>query len=439
MDKLFPYQKIGSAFLQSKKFALLADDMGVGKTAQAIDACRNLKRVLVVCPAVAKYNWQNEFEKFDDRISYVDGDGTLNLCITVITSFNYLVMHLEHYKKTNWDCVIIDESHMLKEPTAKRTAAAFGEEGIIHYTKRLWALSGTPAPNHAGELWVLLYTFGYTKLSYDGFISHYCNTHLTGGRYSRLEISGTNTKRSPELKKLISAMSLRRLKSEVLDLPPMNHNAYYIKGDDDAAILAAHPELKDKLKEEHKRLSEALGYELNLSDDKILSQLAFMGQSISALRRYHGLKKVKETIELIDTELKLQLYDKIIVFGIHTDILTTLKKALAKYNPVIITGKTPPKERDDIVNIFQTNKDVKIFFGNIQAAGVAITLTAASEVLFIEQDWVPGNNRQAADRAHRYGQKRSVNVRHISIANSLDAKITATLVRKIKEISTFIK
>ena len=442
MIELLPFQKIGSAFLQSKKFALLADDMGLGKTPEAIDAARYLQRVLVVCPAVAKYNWQNEFIKFAGRKSWVAGDGVTHYNKkTLIISFNYLVDYLEEYKKYRWDVIIIDEAHLLKEPTAQRTQAAFGKNGIIHYTKRLWALTGTPAPNHAGELWVLLYTFGYTKLSYQGFIARYCISHFVGGnRYSRAEITGTNTKNSPELKTLLKRMSLRRLKSQVLDLPPIFHNTYYIKGDDDAKILKQYPELKEKLRGELDRLKEQLNINIDVDDDKLISSLQFLGQSISSLRRYHGLKKIKETAELIDFELKSKHYDKLIVFGIHTDVLTTLQNMLLDkgHLSVIITGKTEPKHRQQAVEIFQTSKSVKIFFGNIQAAGVAITLTAATQIIFIEEDWVPGNNKQAADRAHRIGQKETINVRHIAIKDSLDAKITATLVRKIREISTFI-
>ena len=444
MIKLIPFQNIGVHFLQSRKYALLADDMGVGKTPQSIVASINLKKLLVVCPSVAKYNWQNEFIKFANRKSCVHGDGLLPKHNTIITSFNYLVDYLDFYTSIHWDGVIIDEAHLLKEPTAERTKAAFGSKGLIHKTNRLWALTGTPAPNHAGELWVLLYTFGYTKLSYQGFIARYCISRVVDGtnrnrKYCRVEISGTNTKNSPELKATLKRMSLRRLKSEVLDLPPVFHNTYYIKGDDDAKILKQYPELKAKLRGEFEYLKEQLGVDLDISDEKLINVLQLLGQSISSLRRYHGLKKIKETAELIDFDLKSKHYSKLIVFGIHTDVLETLQKSLSKYKFVMITGKTPSIKRQKYIEDFQNNEDTIIFYGNIQAAGVSSTLTAASQVIFIEEDWVPGNNKQAADRAHRIGQKETVNVRHIAIKDSLDAKITATLVRKIREISTLIE
>ena len=441
VEPLRDFQILGSLFLQLRKYACLFDDMGVGKTPQAIDAVRDLKRVLVVCPAVAKYNWQNEFIKFDNRPSYVAGQGkTYHKNNTVIVSFNYLVEYVDLYKSLRWDAVIIDEAHLLKEPTAKRTQAVFGKKGIIHYTDRLWALTGTPAPNHAGELWVLLFTFGYVKIGYDGFVARYCNSHFTGNdRYGRLEISGTNTKNSPELKKILKKMMLRRLKSEVLNLPPVFHNTYYIKGDTDAAIFKKFHALKNKIRKELEHLQEELGYNLDVSDEKLLSTLEFMSQSISALRRYHGLKKVKETAELIDFELSSKHYNKIIVFGLHIDVLETLQKALVRYGSVMLSGKTSDRLKQNAVQAFQKDDNCQIFFGNILAAGTAITLTAASQIIFIEDDWVPGNNQQAADRAHRYGQKEIVSVRHMAIKDSIDGKITAANVRKIQEISTFIK
>ena len=442
MIKLLSYQVEDALWLATMNYAGLFSEMGIGKTPIAIEAARMVRaeNILVVCPAVGKYNWQAEFIKFDNRVSFVAGEGkTYHTKKTVIISFNYLVMHLHLYTSRQWDVVIIDEAHLLKEPTAQRTGAAFGTKGIIHFTKKLWALTGTPAPNHVGELWVMLYTFGYIKISYNGFVNRYCNSRITGdSRYSRVEIQGTNTKRSPEIKKLLKKMSLRRLKKDVLDLPPIFHNTYYIKGDDDAAIFKQFPDLKEKVREESKRLQERLGIDIEISDEKLLNSLQFMSQSISSLRRYHGLKKIKDTAELIDFELESKHYSKLIVFGWHTDVLLTLQRSLKKYKSVMIRGGMTDKAKKFAYESFQNDPTTTIFYGNIQAAGTSITLTAASQVIFIEDDFVPGNNRQAADRAHRYGQKHTVNVRHIAIKDSLDAKITATLVRKIKEIKTFI-
>ncbi len=436
MIKLFPYQAVDAKWLAPKNQALLAHEMGVGKTYIAIEAFlkAKCKRVLIVCPAVAKVNWQKELEKYAGiKAQILETIDDFFLTDVAICSFNYAASYGASFP-ANWDLIIIDEAHFLKNPESQRAKTIVGSQGLIHKTKKFWALTGTPAPNHAGETWVWLYVFGLTKMSYEGFINKYCQVHQVGGFYGRMQISGTNTKNSPELKSLLKRFSIRRLKKDVLDLPPMTHNTYYIEGASDESVFAKNPELKEKLELELQLLKEKL--DITVDFGNTLSALNLLSQSVSSLRRYHGFKKLPETAKLIDFELKNEMYNKIIVFGIHTDILKELYKKLSKYNPAMIIGAT--KDKQSQVDKFQTDNTCKIFLGNILAAGTAITLTAASEVIFIERDWVPGNNQQAADRAHRIGQTSSVNCRHIVISNSIDEKISETIVRKLKEISTFI-
>lgn len=473
MIDLFPFQKEGVHFLRSLKYALLADDMGLGKTPQAIVACRPLQKVLVICPSVAKFNWQAEFMRFDNRrfdvfegiesLKYKGRSNVIDLFSSqAIVSITSIARHPKAFSLPRgalWDVIIVDEAHYLKTPDAFRTKIVLGREGgIIHKTRRLWALSGTPTPNHAGELWIWLYTFGYTKLSYEGFIARYCNSYQvggsgSGGRYSRVQIAGSNTKHTPELKKLLHKFMLRRLKREVLDLPPIFHNVYHVE-EDERDVFERMPELKVKLDIERRILAEKLNFNLDsFGTTKLLSTLSLLSQSVSALRRYHGLKKVTPTGYLISNELQEGQYKKIIIFGIHTDVLCALRRFFLNegFKVILVTGKTSSENRFKAQKRFQKSsilrskrgsmgmEEYPIFIGNIQAAGVNLTLTAATQVVFIEQDWVPGNNKQAADRAHRIGQKETVNVRHICIKDSIDEKITATLTRKIQEISTFIK
>lgn len=450
MKTLMPFQFTGSLFLQLHRHCLLADDMGLGKTVQAIDAIIELGliRILVVCPAVAKFNWQAEFTDAGLSSHLMGGKKnrtpTQNICIGSFefwTDYVYKLKeyphHHSHYDKS-WDLVIVDEGHFLKEPTSGRTKAVVGINGLIHMSKRLWALSGTPAPNHAGELWVWLYTFGYTKLSYEGFISRYCNSYREGNRYAAVRITGTNTLRSEELKGMLKRCSLRRLKKDELDLPPMYHSTYYIEGSTDAEVFKRAPGLKEKLEEELAILKEKLGID-DLDSEKILSTLSFFSQSLSSLRRYHGIKKVIGTADLIKSEMREGQYKKIVIFGVHKDVIGMLMDELKEFNPVAIVGGVSDAKRKFAMETFQDKEsDCGIIMGNIKAMGTAVTLTAAKEILFIEQDWVPGNNKQAGDRVYRIGQDETVNCRHVAIKDSLDAKFTSTLQRKIQEISTFI-
>ncbi len=432
--KLFPYQKEGARFLKKNRFALLADEMGVGKTAQAIEASKKLNRILVICPAVARVNWQKEFEKFSGRFATIQAP----LHPITICSYDHIARHKTKYQVKKWDVIICDESHFLKSPTASRTKEILGKEGMIHYAKRFWALTGTPAPNHAGELWTLLFTFGYTKLKYDSFLDRYCNTYRVGNRFSAKRVSGTKTAKAPELKKILSKYMLRRKKSDVLtELPPIFHTMTAIEPSEQELTK----KLKTKLDDELAVLKEKIGaFNFNTDDDKILSALQGLSQSISSLRRYHAFSKVKNAAKLIIDEIKSGEMEKCVVFGIHKDVLYELERKLYqhKINTVTITGETSEGKRQLAIESFQNNKSVKVFIGNIQAAGTAITLTSAHHVIFIEQDWVPGNNAQAAMRCHRIGQDKPVTVRNLYIPNELDEKIVSVLTRKAYELATFL-
>jgi hypothetical protein len=126
----------------------------------------------------------------------------------------------------------------------------------------------------------------------------------------------------------------------------------------------------------------------------------------------------------------LDSVEKLVIFAWHADVIDLLVRELAKFHPVSLTGQTPQERRQGIVDTFQTDPTCRAFIGNMQAAGVGITLTAASTVLFAELDWVPGNITQAEDRCHRIGQTDNVTVFHVVLENSIDEKLATTLVDK---------
>ena len=267
-------------------------------------------------------------------------------------------------------------------------------------------------------------------------MDRYCKYYQVGNRYNRRQITGTNLTHISEVKTALEKFFLRRKKNEVLkDLPPIFYSTTYVRSD-----LQPPDYLVEKLKDELEVLMEAINFHVVPSEEKLLSSLMAMSQSVSSLRRYHGFKKIQPTIDLVTTELELQLYEKIVIFGIHKDVLSSLKAELSrKYDCVSITGAdSNPKHRQEAIDRFQNDPKCQIFLGNINAAGTAITLTAANQVLFIEQSWVPGDNAQAAMRCHRIGQTKTVTCRFVSLDDALDTKITTALARKTQELGTFI-
>jgi SNF2 family DNA or RNA helicase len=427
LDEIFEYQRAGASWLSGKKHALLADEMGLGKSAQVVLSSESLKleRILVICPAVTRINWQREFKKW----GAFSRDFTVLLSFTdiplhsknVICSFEYATQFPERLRGP-WDLVVIDETHFLKSIDAKRSKHIFGKDGLVHKTERVWTLSGTPAPNHAGELWILLYVFGITNLKYDDFIERYCVTKITG---FGVQIVGTKKSAIPELRGLLSSVMLRRRKTDVLkDLPQILFTDVVVEP---GAVDFL--DFKAKLEHEKELLESAFKME-----NPILA-LEGMAKSVSTLRRYTGLQKMEPVSNLIRGEMEAGLYEKLVIFAIHKDVIAGLFYRLSEFNPVIVNGDISVGERQSNIDAFQKDPNVKIFIGNIGSAGTGITLTASHQVLFCELDWVPGNNAQAAMRCHRIGQTKPVTVRFVSLDNPMDERVTQVLKRKAKELS----
>lgn len=444
----YQYQIEGSEFLAKKSVALLAHEMGLGKTVMAIHGLDRIlaKRALVVCPSIARINWQREFEMWGqiERSSKVifNLSDTPDPNATNICSFDYASENYEKLK-LNWDALIIDECHFLKSTDAKRTRAILGKNGIIRSSKRCWLLSGTPAPNHAGELWIMLYTFGATPLKYDAFVERYCNVRKTS--YG-LKISGTREEKIPELKQLLEKIMLRRLKKDVMkQLPPITFGNVIVEpGPVDVEFLPsfAHylfPEdRRDDLFKEiktQKALLQSVWDNMKPSYTDRVMTIDGISRSVSTLRRYTGLQKCQATIELVSKELSNNAYKKIVIFAIHTDVISTIRQGLREFDPVILFGKTDPVTRQKNIDRFQKNPKCRVMIANVHAAGTAITLTAAHHILFVEMDWVPGNNAQAIMRCHRIGQENPVSARFMAIDDSLDEKIMYVLKRKTKELT----
>jgi SWI/SNF-related matrix-associated actin-dependent regulator of chromatin subfamily A-like protein 1 len=432
MLTLAPFQQTGVAFLASKKFALLADEQRVGKTAQILKAAEEIgaDKILIICPAVVRVNWQREAKTWADftftvLLKLTDEPNDLS-----IVSYEYATENYELLKGIPWDLVICDESHFIKEPTSLRTQRIYGKNGIIRVSDRLWCSSGTPAPNHAGELWPLLYTFGQTALSYEDFVGEFCEvrpTFYAGKRQNK--IVGTKTAKIPQIKEMLSPVMLRRLRSEVLsDLPPKNIEILTVEGSTLPEAIAIEQNI---ITREIGYLTEAMA----IAGENLEFVLERIGSSVAALRRYTGLMKVKNTCEIVKGELENNEYQKIILFAVHTDVIAYLKKELEAFGAVVITGKTPQTERQIAIDSFQNKKEVRVFIGNIVAAGTGINLNAASEVVMVEQSWVPGENAQASDRPCGRGQKGAVRVRVATLYESLDEKINTVLVRKMKQLS----
>lgn len=413
MANLKLWQTTGAAWLAQRRHALLADEMRVGKTLAALDGARlvRAKDILVVCPAVARFNWARNIKEHLGRDAQIllrrdDRPGMLSrLCVT---SYDLAAQCATE----TWDLAILDESHYLRRCEAGRTKTLLGKGGLIHRAARTWFLSGTPAVNHYGELWQMLYVCGLYAGSYEEFLREFCIVFQ--GPYGT-QIRGS--KNHEKLKELMAGFMLRRKFADIApELPPIELSDYTIEMPREAGPLDS-PELRAALE----------------SADP-MAALEAQSPAVATLRRHIGLAKVSQVAELVRDELD-ENDDKIVLFTYHRDVLDGLKRALMGFSPVSVAGGDTPTRREHAVQTFKNDPRCRVFIGQIIAAGTAIDLSAASNALFVESSWVPGENAQAAMRLQNINQDRKVTARFIGMAGSLDEKIQRVVRRKTRELS----
>lgn len=447
---LFPYQLEGAKYLASKDQALLADEMGLGKSCQAITAAdmANLHTILVCGPACARVNWLREFAQWSifDRPATVLFTAkkalTTKLEGVVVVSYDLLTNEkvLAKLKKVNWEVLILDEAHYLKERTAKRTKAAYRHLATV--AQKVWRLTGTPAPNNASELWTHLNSAGLFSGNYHQFVDLYCTGFDTG---FGLKITGT--KNLPQLKALLGKFMLRRKKSDVMtQLPPISYHSVVVEPSPvdeelwfaDRFIAggtreAFHAELKEKNDALKALWAQSQGSR-NQTDSRI-AVLEGLATPMSTLRRYIGLSKVPEVVKILRDELETGAMEKVVIFSVHRDVIVSLRDALKDFGALAYFGGMDPKKKQQAIDRFQNHPKYRVFIGHIIAAGTAITLTSANEVVFVEPSWVPAENAQAAMRCHRIGQTKPVRVRIFSVAGSIDEDINMALRRKTADLT----
>lgn len=421
MTTLFPYQETGVQWLAKVGRGLLADEPGLGKTAQAIAAAAaaGAKKRLVLCPASVVENWRREIKRFD----WKGHDEHL----WRVESYDMARgRNFEFLMAIGYDLVICDEAHYLKTRDTKRTQAVFGKKcdgvgGLVEKAKHVFLLTGTPMPGHPAELWPMLRAVMPDAIkglktgkpvAYWPFAMRYCKMERNYLGHDTI-VGGKNL---PELRERMKPFVLRRKKSDVLsELPPIRFDVLPLTGKIDMKGLEA----------EYEMIAKAL-------EDGGIEALKAIAPHVATLRRLTGVAKVAPVIEWVKDQLDGGM-GKIVLFAQHREVVEALTMRVWPM-AARVWGDTPAKDRQAEVDRFQNDPAVKVFVGQIQAAGTGITLTAASDLVFVESDWVPANNEQAAMRIHRIGQKNACTVRFATIAGSIDEQIQRACARKLEDI-----
>lgn len=397
-----PYQIEGRDFLASRRFALLADEMRVGKTPQAILAAleRKLTHIIVVCPAIAVEHWHREWRRW--------GGGAILPDLTVVSYGNARNNGQELLRK-RYDLAIVDECHFAKNPEAQRTKLIYGKNGLGWCSDRMWVLSGTPAPKHAGELWPMLYAFGVVGMQYSDFTRRYCTWSLDN------KITGTKVEHIPELRALLATIMLRRTRKQVApDMPAIDFQFLTIKPDSNKDLRPPVAGWTDEQLE------------------------VWLNRNCNADRQNRvevAMAKVPALVEEIVFAIENGLLKQTVVFGWHVEPLRLLTETLQHrgVRADMITGATRQAQRVAIQDDFRHNR-LQVVGANILAAGTAIDLSAASHGYFLELDWVSGNNAQAANRLVSMDKKELVTFDVATWPGSVDDRIQKVLLRRVSEL-----
>ena len=417
------HQKLAIEKLAGSKRFILADDMGLGKTTSTIIAAleTGAKKILIVCPASLKINWQREIENYTDRSVYISEGKNFSIEHDfVIVNYDILKNFYDLKGKTeslitqgNFDLIILDEAHYVSNGQAARTKLV---NSFSKNCERVWLLTGTPMTNRPMNYFNLLSLIeSPVSQNWMAYAIRYCQGYqFMAGKRKIWNVSGASN--LEELRDRTSRQVLRRLKTEVLDLPEKIITPIYLR-------------LKSKLYEG--LMGEYYDW-YNKNPDESTS-LTVQFSKLMKVRQVIAEEKVKDTIELAENILEQD--KKVIIFTNFTDTLNQIAEHFGKI-AVKLDGSTSKPQRQYAVDQFQDNEKIKVFVGNVKAAGVGITLTAAEAVIINDLSFVPGDLVQAEDRAYRYGQKNSVSVYYPIFDNSIEGIIYDMVNHKKQNIGT---
>ena len=406
----------------SRRF-ILADDMGLGKTTSTIIAAleTGAKKILIVCPASLKINWEREIANYSDRPVYI-AEGKKYSTDADFVIVNYDILKNFHdikdnknslFIQSNFELVVLDEAHMISNAQAQRTKII---NNFVKQIKRVWLLTGTPMTSRPMNYYNLLSIIeSPVAQNWMAYAIRYCQGYqFRAGNRKVWNVTGASN--LEELRDRTSKQILRRLKEDVLDLP-------------DKIITPVY------LRTSSKEYKELMGeyYEWVNNKKEGSSSLTVQFSKLMKVRKVIANEKVKQTIEFVENIIEQG--KKVIIFTNFTDTLQLIHNHFGKES-VYLDGSCNKIQRQFAVDQFQDNEKIKVFVGNLKAAGVGLTLTSAEVVIMNDLSFVPAEHAQAEDRAYRYGQKNNVLVYYPIFENTIEGVIYDILNKKKKVIGT---
>ena len=428
----------------------LGDEQGLGKTKQVIDIAVARKVMygyrfcLIVCGVnTLKWNWVNEIHTHSKEDAYILGQRRKGTKIRIGSTKDkledlklmydrkephpyFIITNVESFRDKNIADTIsdlckkgiigmcaADEMHKMKNPTTQQTK---GFLKCLPYCRI--GMTGTPLMNSPMDLYVILKWLGYESHAFYSFKQHYC---VMGG-YGGYEIVGY--KNLDQLTAQVREIMLRRLKSEVLDLPEKIYVDDIVEMDGKQAVM--YKEVEAGLKADY------INGDIDLTNPlsaliRLRQTTGYPGILSDGITESAKLDRMEELVENCTSN-----DEKVIIFSNWTQMTDAICNKLKSsgHNVGVITGETPDSSRQEIVDVFQNSSDLSVLVGTIGAMGTGLTLTAATTVIFVDEPWNKALFDQAVDRAHRIGQKNNITIYSIMCKDTIDERIHNLIYKK---------
>lgn len=456
-----PYQKAGIAFaLRIFNGVIIADEMGLGKTIQAlgiINACPDIHRILVICPASLKINWKREADKWlvrKRRVEIADSRFFPYFAEMVIINYDILKHHHESLREgEGWDMIIVDEGHYLKNPSAQRSKEVYGHKGKNENispipARRKLILTGTPIENRPEEIWALWKWIDPQNCpSQFDFMQRYYETERTqiyvrgGGGKKRTIWKYGNPKNLDDLQyRLRSTIMIRRKTEQVLkELPSKRRQIIELPYNGNKELIQHEIEVYAEYKEAVRQRQNMQEYN---AEDEYRNRLAGLKEleqnkfaELARIRKELAISKLPYITQHMDDVL--ESVDKVIVFAYHREVIERLQDHFGNI-AVHLYGGMNSTAKQEAVDRFDNDPAVRVFIASIIAAGVGLNLSISSHTIFAEIDYVPGRIEQAEKRNHRIGQERPVLIQFLLFEESLESRIAHSIVKKMEVIDQAI-
>lgn len=413
---LYPHQIQARDFLLSRKRAILADAPRVGKTMPAASAAIQHLPALVICPAVVKPGWVKAFTALGYQAQEIRGRAAAQAVKSEgIVVINYdLLPDLQQTE--GWKTLILDESHRIKTPTAKRTKSAIK---IMKAAPRVYALSGTPIPNKPIELWPILHGLGIYKRSWLEFAFRYCKAW--NPPWGGLDVSGASN--LPELRERLKPHVLRRKREQVFT------------GYQHPVVSLVELDLPNDRREKAFD-ADAVAEAVSANPNAILAI-----DGLSEIMREGGERKAPLAADFIRSRIEQEPEEPLVVFAWHKSVVAMLSDSLKQDPPishVVVTGETSASAKQQAIADFQADK-VQVIIGNISSISEGVDLSRANTVIFAESTWQTSALEQASARVENINKQGCAPLIYLlTIRASLDSIVLSKVLKKVGIIEQII-